>query len=481
MNSSDICWLSFGDLGRLVQKKELSPVQITEAFLSKIEQSEPQMNSFITVSHNQAMTEAREAEQEIVKGNYRGKLHGIPFGLKDLFRAKGVRYTRGSTIFDQEISKTDSTIASRMKKAGAILLGKQNMNPLAYGPIGEDRKYDYGHMHNPWDPGLISGGSSGGSGSSVGSGECPLSIGSDTGGSIRIPSAFCGIVGLKPTYGRISRNGCAALSWSLDHPGPMARTVEDCAIAMNTLAGFDPQDPSSSKVRVPDFTSGLKEGVKNLKIGVPREYLLLPIDPEVREAFTNALKELEILGAEIREISWPMHQYAETISNIILLVEASAAYRKLVIEKGTGMFLPLRMRLEAGLFISAADFLEAQQARTLFNRKSFELFDQVDLLAGPTLPITACPIGTKQVVANDIQMGVVTAMTQFNTAFNLNGFPAITLPCGFSDDGLPIALQLAGRPFDEETVLKTAYTYEKATPWHQKRPNSDEPVGTRYQ
>lgn len=470
MNNEDLCFLSAGQLSRLIQTKEISPVEIIRAYLERISTLEPILNSFITVLADQAQTAARKAEQEINSGKYKGPMHGIPFGLKDLFHVRGVRNTAGAKALEGFVPLMDGTVAARLHACGAILVGKLNMNPLAYGPIGDNQDYDYGHMHNPWNPELISGGSSGGSGSAVSSGQLPLAFGSDTGGSVRIPSALCGIVGLKPTYGRVSRHGFTTLSSSLDHPGPMARTVEDCALAMNVISGHDPHDPTSARVPVPDYTQALQGDIHGLRVGVPREYFEVFLEPHIERVVRSALETLKDLGAVIKEVSWPMYPYYETINTVILMAEAAASYRRLICEKGNQLYLPLRLRLEAGLFISAADYLQAQQSRSLFNQQCRELLEKVDLLAGPTVPVTACRIGATEVSTGEKTMGVIAALTQYASAYNLNGYPAITLPCGFSEDGLPIGLQMAGRPFDETTVLRAGHAYEGATEWHLRRP-----------
>ena len=468
MDNTELCYLSAGQLSRLIQKKEVSPVEVVEAHLARIDALEPVLNSFITLLPDQAMAAARRSEEEIRSGKYRGPLHGIPLGLKDLYYVNGVRNTSGSRIFDDFHPKFDCTIAAKFKEAGAILLGKLNLHQFAYGPTGENP--DYGHMHNPWNPELISGGSSGGSGSAAASGECTLTMGTDTGGSIRIPSSLCGLVGLKPTYGRLSRHGLNALSWCLDHPGPMARTVEDCALVMNAVAGYDSNDPASSNVPVPDYTKTLTGDVKGLRVGVPKEYFEVPLDPQVEQAVRKAIDVLGELGATVTEVSWPMFHQSAPISTTILMAEATAYHRDLVRTRGAQLSPPVRLRIEAGLFISAADYLQAQRARTLFCRQSREVLKEVDILAGPTEPINAHRIGATEVQVGDTVMGSTPALTQYTRAFNLNGFPAITVPCGFSDDGLPIGLQLAGRPFDEETVLRAAHAYEQATDWHKRRP-----------
>ena len=349
MNRKDLCHLSAAELSRMIRGREVSPVELVAAHLERIEALEPTLNSYITVSSREATEEARRAEKEILAGRSRGPLHGIPFTVKDLFSARGVRNTLGSKIFDRAVADEDATVVARLKEAGAILLGKTNLNPFAYGAIAKEGDYDYGHMHNPWDPECVSGGSSGGSGSATAAGECTFALGSDTGGSVRIPSALCGIVGLKPTYGRLSRHGVATLSWSLDHAGPMTRSVEDCALVMNAIAGFDPKDPSSADVPVPDYTASLIGDVKGLRIGIPKEYFEVPVDPRVKQAALEAIERLGKLGASVREVSWPLYPYYESISTVILLSEGASAYRTLVCENGAGLYKPLRLRIEAGL------------------------------------------------------------------------------------------------------------------------------------
>ena len=468
MEATELCFLSAGELSRLIQRKEVSPVGVIDAHLARIEATEPVLNSFITLLPEQARAAARQAEAQIRAGNYRGPLHGIPVGLKDLFNTGGVRTTSGSRIFDTFVPAQDCTVASRFQEAGAILLGKLNMHQLAFGPTGENP--DYGHMHNPWNPELITGGSSGGSGSAAAAGQCPITMGSDTGGSVRIPAALCGIVGLKPTYGLVSRHGLTPLSWCLDHAGPMVRTVEDAALTLNAIAGYDPKDVASAQVEVPDYTTALTGEARGLRVGVPKEYFEAPLDPQVAQAVKSAITLLEGLGATVTEVSFPMFSLSQAISGAILMAEAAANYRDLLAREGDKLYPPVRLRLEAGLFITATDYLRAQQARAQFNRQARQLLQQVDLLAGPTVPVTAPKLLETQVQTGEQWVGTTSALTQYNRPYNLTGFPAISIPCGFSDTGMPIGLQLAGRPFDELTVLRAAHAYEQATDWHKRRP-----------
>jgi aspartyl-tRNA(Asn)/glutamyl-tRNA(Gln) amidotransferase subunit A len=443
-------------------------VEVIDAHLSRIQSTDKVLNSFITLLPEQAQAAARRAESEINSGSYRGPLHGIPVGLKDLFNTGGIRTTSGTRLFDNFIPRQDCTVAARFHQAGAILLGKLNMHQLAYGPTGENP--DYGHMHNPWDPDRFAGGSSGGSGSATAAGQCTITMGSDTGGSVRIPAALCGIVGLKPTYGLVSRHGLTPLSWCMDHPGPMVRTVEDAALTMNAIAGYDPKDIASSRAEVPDYTTALTGDVRGLRIGVPKEYFEVPLDSEVSQVVRKAIDLLGKLGASVREVSFPMYQHAQAISGTILMAEAATYHRELLARDGDKLYPPVRLRLEAGLFITAADYLKAQQARTLFNREARDLLQEVDLLAGPMEPVTAPELLSTEVQAGGHTIGTTAALTQYSRPYNITGFPAISVPCGFSDTGLPIGLQLAGRPFEELTVLRAAHAYEQATDWHQRRP-----------
>ncbi len=468
MDALELCYMSAGNLARLIRDRQVSPVEVIDAHLARIEATEPTLNSFITLLPDHAREAARRAETQIQAGNHRGPLHGIPVGLKDLFNTAGVRTTSGSRILDNFIPTEDCTVAARFQQAGAILLGKLNMHQFAYGPTGEN--FDYGHMHNPWNPELVTGGSSGGSGSAAAAGQCTITMGSDTGGSVRIPAALCGIVGLKPTYGLVSRAGLTPLSWRLDHPGPMVRTVEDAALTMNVIAGHDPADPATTTREVPDYTGALTGSVEGLRIGVVREYFDAPLDSEVETAVRAAIAQLSEMGATVTEVSLPMFADAQAISGTILMSEAAAYHRDLLARDGDKLTPSVRLRLEAGLFVSAADYLKAQQARARFNYEMAQLLREVDLLAGPSEPITAPPILATEVEIGERTVGTVGALTQYTRPYNISGTPAISVPCGFSQAGMPIGLQLAGRAFDEVAVLRAAHAYEQATGWHTRRP-----------
>jgi len=464
---SELHYLSVGKLSELISTKKLSPVELTEACLHRVEATESRLNSFITPPGDEALAAARKAEKEITKGEYKGPLHGIPFAQKDLFHVEGMRNTCGSKILDRFVADRDSTVVSRLKNAGAIIFGKTNLHQFAFGPTGLNA--DYGHMHNPWDVGRLAGGSSGGSGSAVASGQCPLATGTDTGGSVRIPASLCGISGIKPTYGRVSRYGVEPLAWTLDHPGPMARTVEDCAIALQSMAGYDPKDPATSKQEVPDYRESLTGKVKGLRIGVPEEYWQSPVDPRVRASVEEALGVFKKIGATVKKVSWPMYKHSATISTPLIYAEATAYHRDQLLKRGREYDPSIRWRLEVGLFITAEDYLTALRAREAYNQETLGLLKDVDLLVGPTEPVVAPLIEATDLRVNGVPIGAIGALTQYTRPFNITGFPALSVPCGFVE-GLPVGLQLAGRPFDEATVLNTGYSYQQATDWHERRP-----------
>lgn len=468
MDGKEICYLSASQLSGLVQQKEVSPVEVMEAHLARIEATEATLNSFITLLPEQALADAKVAEAEIQAGNYLGPLHGIPIALKDLYYVKGVRNTSGSKIFDDFVPDYDSTLVRKLKAAGTIILGKTNTHQFAYGITGENP--DYGDMHNPWDPERITGGSSGGSASAAASGQATLTMGSDTGGSIRVPSALCSLAGLKPTYGRLSRYGLTALAWSQDHPGPMARTVADCALLMNATAGHDPKDPVTSQAPVPDYTAALTGEIEGLRVGVPREFFEAPLDSQVENAVRRAIETLEEMGATVKDISWPMYRYATPIATVIQMAEATSYHADLVRSRGGEYATPVRLLLEAGFFLSAPQLNRAQQARTLLVNSILGLFDDVDVLAGPMTPITAHQIGATEVTVGTTTMTPRAALTQYTRPYNLSGFPAMSVPCGFSAEGMPIGLQLAARPLAEETILRAAHAYEQANQWHKMTP-----------
>jgi aspartyl-tRNA(Asn)/glutamyl-tRNA(Gln) amidotransferase subunit A len=460
-------------LSDLLRRREISATELTQAVLDRIDRLEGQVNAYITVTAEQALEDARRCDAALTAGQPLGPLHGIPLALKDLYDTAGIRTTAGSKILADRVPQQDATSVAKLRAAGAVLVGKTNLHEFAFGVTTENPHY--GDTHNPWDLDHAAGGSSGGSGAAVAAGLCIVSTGSDTGGSIRIPAALCGVVGLKPSFGRISCHGLVPLSWELDHAGPIMRTVYDAALMLEVMAGWDLKDPRSVRAPVRDYTAGLDVGgqegdLKGLHIAVDPDYALSGITPEVRAAFEKALEVLTALGAEIVEVSVP--RIIEGQSKTLTIIRAEgAAYHAGWLSTRIEDYSPfVRSRLEAGLGVTGVDYAEAQHLRRQLVRDFEILFEDVDLFATPMCGMTAPALGQEQVEIDGQDVSVVAAITRFTRLFNLTGLPAISLPCGLGEDGLPIGLQLAGASFDETTLLRAAHAYEQATPWHRQRP-----------
>jgi aspartyl-tRNA(Asn)/glutamyl-tRNA(Gln) amidotransferase subunit A len=455
-------------LSKAMRRKEVSPVEITLAYLQRIETFDRKINSFITVLPEQALKAARSAEKELMKGRYSGPLHGIPFAAKDLFFTRGIRTTCGSKILKNFVPVYNATVIDRLQAAGAILLGKLNMHEFAYGTTSINPHS--GSVRNPWDRDRVSGGSSGGSAAALASAFVPLTLGTDTGGSIRIPSALCGTAGLKPTFGRISKHGVYPLCWTMDHPGPMTRCVADLAIAMNVMAGPDPLDPSTSTVAVPDYTRGLSANLRGIHIGIPDTYYFDRLDPEVFTAVKKAIQVCRRLGAAVRKISLPMLPEASIAAFIILLAEGAATLEKWHRTRARDLGGDVRSRLDLGAAIMAAQYLKAQAIRRKIRENFRRAFQKVNVILTPQLPITAPGLNQGSVSWGKETEAVPSALTRFTRIYNLAGIPSLSIPCGFSAAGLPIGLQIAGRPFDEKTVLRVGSAYEMNTPWKDRHP-----------
>lgn len=459
---------TLSNLSRAFRKKEISPFEVTRAYLERIENHDNRINAFITLLKQKAIRDARKAENEILKGEYRGPLHGIPFAAKDLFFTKGIRTTCGSKILADFIPKYDATVIERLFSAGAILLGKLNMHEFAYGTTSVNPHF--GAVRNPWNPKKITGGSSGGSAAALAASFVPLALGTDTGGSIRIPASLCGIVGLKPTYGRISRYGVYPLCWSLDHPGPMAKTVADLAIAMSILAGYDPRDPVTPRVPIPNYSKASSDDLKGIRLGIPGNYYFDCLDKDVYRAVKKAIQDLKELGAKIHPIVIPHLPDASTAAYIILLAEAAAVLEKWHLTRPKELGEDVRSRLNLGAEIKASQYLKAQRIRRKAREIFMEVFKNVDAVVTPQLPITAPRIGQKTVSFGKVVQPVPVALTRFTRIYNLIGIPSLSLPCGFSSSGMPIGLQIAAKPFDEETALKVGHAYEINSPWKSRQP-----------
>ena len=459
--SADLHWLSVAEAAQLIAARKLSPVEFTEASLRRIEQLEGRLNAFITVDGDAAMTAASEAADEIAKGGAHGPLHGIPIALKDIFGVAGVRMTAGSKILSENVASEDAEATARLKAAGAVVLGKLNLHEFAFGATGVNPHY--GAARNPWDLERITGGSSSGSGASVAAGECAAALGTDTGGSIRIPASLCGIVGLKPTYGHVSKRGVLPLSWSLDHVGPMTRTVEDAAIVLQAIAGRDADDASTVGEPVPDYMQMLRQGVQGLRIGIAKEFFFENLHPEVESAVRSAIGLLGEMGADLTEADVPLISEIPGGVTAIMLPEALAYHQKWMSERPDDYGDDVRYRLELGATFLAVHYVQAQRFREMAVAAwREEVFPKVDLIVTPTTPITARPIeeGDLQVTFN---------LIRFTNPLNFLGVPAISIPCGFTGEGLPVGLQLVGRWWDEASVLRAAYAYEQATDWHERR------------
>ena len=468
MNHDDLCFSAISEVAELVESGRLSPVELTRAHLERIEATEPALNSFITLLAEGALDQAAAAEREIAGGTYRGPLHGIPIGLKDLYYTKGIRTTVGSRILRDFVPDYDAAVVERFNDAGAVLLGKLQMHEFALGATSVN-PHD-GPAHNPWDVSRITGGSSGGSGSSVASGQCMATLGSDTGGSIRIPGGLCGIVGMKPTFGLISRYGVHPLSWSLDTVGPMTRTALDAAIVMNALAGHDPRDPSSAQVPNQDYTAGINDGIDGLRIGIPDDFFYDVIDEEVSAAICEAAGILAELGAVVERCSIPALNYALGISSTILVTEAAETLLTHMRERPEDIGADVRARLYLGAMTPAVDYVKAQRARAAYNEQLADAMSDYDLLLAPTAAVGAPGIDQEFVEVGGKMENALSLMSRLTRPFNITGQPAVSVPCGFTSEGMPIGMQLAGRMWEDSVVLRAAHAFERATEWHTRRP-----------
>jgi aspartyl-tRNA(Asn)/glutamyl-tRNA(Gln) amidotransferase subunit A len=460
VQSNDLTKLSIGEVAELIRKKKVSPVELTKECLSRMEQLNPILNAFITITAESALAQARQAEADVKGGKWRGPLHGIPIALKDLFDTAGVRTTAGSGLFKDRIPNEDAEVVRRLKGAGAVLLGKTNMHEFAYG--GSSIVSYFGAVHSPWDPSYIAGGSSGGSAAAVATELCYGALGSDTAGSIRLPAADCGVVGLKPTYGLVSIRGVIPLSWSLDHVGPLTRTVADTAIMLQAIAGYDPQDITSEEMKVPDYMQALRGNVSSLRIGIPREFFFADLDPDIEAAMKDALSVLGKLTIGIRDTVLPANTM-ESLRDVVRAAEAFAYHREFV-AKTPELYQPLTLsRIRLGANVTTPDYIQGRRELAQLRRTAGKLFESVDALVTPTKPIPPPKISDPR--ADDI------LPTVRNTSpFNVYGWPSISIPCGFTSKGLPIGLQITGPPGGEAVVLQLAHAYEQATNWHKRRP-----------
>ena len=484
----DLSQLTIHELHDRLKNRKITSKEVTRVVLQRIERVEPKIRAYRTVTPEPAMAQAEAADRWLKSDRPIHPLTGIPIALKDNLCTQGIRTTCSSKILENFIPPYDATVIQRLKEAGAVLLGKTNMDEFAMGSSTENSAF--GLTANPWDTNRIPGGSSGGSAAAVAADACIAALGSDTGGSIRQPAAMCGVVGLKPTYGRVSRYGLVAFASSLDQIGPLTRDVTDCALMMNVISGHDPYDSTSADMPVPDYTRTLERTIAGLRIGIPKEYFIEGMDAKVEHAVKEAVRIMEKLGAKTKEISLSHTEYAVATYYILATAEASSnlarydgvryGYRarpsKDLLEmymktRQAGFGSEVKRRIMLGTYALSAGYYEAyyrkaQCVRTLVKQDFDEAFRSVDVIVTPTAPTAAFKIGEK--TQNPLQMYLSDI---FTISVNLAGIPAVSLPCGFAEEKLPIGLQILGRPFEEATVLRAAYAFEQATDWHTKKPN----------
>ncbi len=461
---SDLHYLTIGQAAELLRDRALSPVELTRAFLDRIDALDGTLRAYITVLSDTAMDEARQAEADIQRGEYKGPLHGIPIALKDLYDTSGVRTTASSRVMADRVPDEDATTTARLGAAGGILLGKLAMYEFALG--GPDPSCGFPLARNPWDLDRTPGGSSSGSAAAVAAGLCMGALGSCTGGSIRGPASHSGIVGLKATYGRVSRYGVVPLSWTLDHCGPMTWDVRDTAIMLQAIAGHDPNDPTTGHVPVPDYSEALVPDIDGLKVGVPRHYFFSDdpsINSETLSVVEDGLRALEGLGAQVEEVSIPSLEHNAAAHIVILLGEAFAYHQRnlrAIPDKFGDM---VRARFTVGGLFTSGDYVQAQRLRNVLKREVAQVLERVDVIVTPTTSTPALRFEEADVMTT-------ARSPSFTSPFNMTGLPAISVPCGFTSNGLPVGLQIVGRPFDEPGVLRAAYAFEQQSGLSERRP-----------
>ncbi len=464
MDRADIPFLTVAGLGELIRTGEVSPVDAVQAYLHRIESLNGDIRAYLTITAEQARQAAREAEAEISGGQYRGPLHGVPVAVKDQIYTEGIRTTGGSPVFGEFVPEYDATVIARLKEAGAVLLGKLNMTEFA--TTGLSHQFD--PPRNPWARDRSSGGSSSGSGAATAAFMCAASLGEDTGGSVRFPAAWCGLAGLRPTWGLVSRYGVMPGVRSMDTIGPLGRTVEDCAILLQAIAGHDPQDRLTRRESPPDYRAALTGDIRGLRFGILREVLDAPsVDAGTRQSVLDAANALAGQGAEVKEVSVPLAAHAGPINGGIR-VEAPTTYRNLLQERARDIAHDNRIGYLTNAIMPAAYYYKAIQLRTLLRAQVLQALQDVDLLLSPTAGVPAQPLAPDPEITG--RENVNRTPYLLTTVPSLANIPALAVPCGFSDEGLPLSLQLAGRPFDEATVLRAGHAYEQATGWHTRRP-----------
>ena len=467
----DLLRTTVRELGELIRTRKVSAAEIVNGYLGRAQALNPTLNAFITITAEHARARALEADTEIGRGMYRGPLHGIPYAVKDLLATRGIRTTNASRVTADWIPDTESTITDRLNRAGAILIGKLNLREFA---TGSGVLSGFGVVRNPWASDYTAAGSSSGSGAAIAARMVPLSVGTDTGGSIRGPAAVCGIVGLKPTYGRVSLHGVTPLGWSLDHAGPMTATVEDAAFMLQAMAGADPRDPTSAREPVPDYLGDTSKGIAGLRIGLPKRHFTEGSHADVEKAYREAVQTLESLGGRVVAVDIPHADLAPAAGGIISMAEAATFHEKRLRESPE-LFDPLvRERLEVARFYTATDYLKAQRVRSVLMQEVADAFEACDVIAVPAYPRLPARQESAATARSDVKPGGESRVYRASNSYiaNMTGMPALVLPCGFSSGQpiLPIALQLYGRPFDEVTLFRAGHAYQRATDWHTRVP-----------
>jgi len=445
-----------GDLRRGRQ----TSLSLTTAALDRIARLHGSLRAFITVTAEPALARARQADAELAAGHDRGALHGLPVSVKDLFATRGILTTGGSRVYRARVPDFNSTVVKRLEAAGAVLVGKNNLHELAYGVTSANPHF--GAVVNPWDPQRSPGGSSGGSAAALAAGLVHGAMGTDTGGSIRIPASFCGVVGLKPTYGRVSRYGVLPLAYTLDHAGPLAASVRDAALLLNAVAGHDPADPSSSRRPVVDFAPAPGCSIRGLRIGIPENFFFERLDPEVNDAVRGALERARSLGAGLKPVRVPDMAAINAVARIVQLAEAASVLGPLL-ERRDELGGDVQALIDQGRLVGATDYLDAQRLRRRYQREFAGLWSEIDCIAAPTTPLTAPEVGQTSVRLGGEDEDARLAVTRLVRGINLLGLPAISIPCGLSGTGMPIGLQIIGPAFDEATVLTAAAALEDAS------------------
>lgn len=472
MNPSDIPYLSATELAGRFRSKEITPLEAVDAYLSRIEEVGPSLNAYITLCPDDARAAGRQAGDEIARGEHRGPLHGVPMGIKDQIYVKGIRNSDGSKIREDFVPDYDATVVANLRRSGAVILGKLNMSEFA---MGDPICSYFGAARNPWDLARNPGTSSTGSGAATASFLCATSLGEDTGGSIRGPAANCGLVGIRPTWGRVSRYGVDGASWSVDTIGPISRTVTDCASTLGAIAGYDPNDPYTGRVPVPDYPAALTGDIRGLKVGLVTELmdLGLGLDAQTRDAVAAAWQVLADLGATVREVSLPLVQQTGAIVRTITHTERVSLRPEWLRERPQDYHVNTRIAFMTGNLIPGQVYYKAQKLRALVRRQVLDALQEVDVLIQPTSSGPAGKLDFTTGVASKETAAQALVEGSYRGPYSLSGAPALSIPCGYTDPGaggLPLALQIAGRPYAEATVLNAAYAYEQATPWHDRKP-----------